>query len=107
MPRSPIDYHVINAIMYGADLFTDMLTYLNGPDSLWHIEYKRNLQTAEVFAALQRLVHDGLVEVHLVNQEEDDLVGCGEGVWPANADLGEMFFDTTGRGRVVYLNWDG
>ena len=105
MRRSPIDYHVLDAVMMGADLYADMVTYLNGADSLWRIEHDRPLQSAEVFASLQRLVRDGFVEVQLLDQVENDFVSCGEGVWPNN-DLAEMFFEVTGRGRVVFLNWE-
>ncbi len=106
MPRSPVDYHVLDAILHDADLYDDILRYLNESEFSWHAEYGRILQPVEVQVALLRLVQDGLVEVSLIDPVENDFVECGERVWPADKQLSEMFFDVTGRGRVRYLNWD-
>jgi hypothetical protein len=106
MARSQIDFHVLDAIAFGADLYEDIIKHLNEAVTGWRAEHGRTIQPAEVHAALLRLVHDGLVEVHLLDVAENDIVGCGEGVWPADKQLAEMFFDMTGRGRVRYLNWD-
>jgi len=106
MARSLLDYHVLNAIVNDCDLYEDMLRYLNESEFSWHAEYGRTLQPVEVQVALLRLVQDGLVEVSLIDPVENDIVDCGERVWPADKQLSEMFFDLTGRGRVLYLNWD-
>ncbi len=106
MARSLLDYHVLNAIINDCDLYEDMMRYLNESEFSWHAEYGRTLQPVEVQVALLRLVQDGLVEVSLIDPVENDFVDCGERVWPADKQLSEMFFDLTGRGRVLYLNWD-
>jgi hypothetical protein len=106
MPRAPLDFHVLDAIAFGADLYEDIIRHLNEAVTGWRAEYGRSIQPAEVHAALQRLVRDGLVEVELLDTTENDFVECGEGVWPVDRQLDEMFFDMTGRGRVRYLNWD-
>lgn len=107
MPRSSLDYHVLDAILHDADLYDDILKYLNESEFSWHAEYGRTLQPIEVQVALLRLVQHGLVEIRVIDPVENDFVDCGERVWPADRQLSEMFFDATGRGRVLYLNWDG
>jgi hypothetical protein len=106
MARSHLDYHVLDAIINDCDLYEDMMHFLNESEFSWHAEYGRTLQPVEVQVALLRLVQEGLVEVSLIDPVENDIVECGERVWPADKQLSEMFFDLTGRGRVLYLNWD-
>jgi hypothetical protein len=106
MSRAPLDFHVLDAIANDADLYDDILKHLNDESTGWRAETGRPVQGAEVHAALLRLVRDHLVEVHLVDTAKNDFVGCGEGVWPPNTSLADMFFDLTGRGRVLYLNWE-
>ncbi len=106
MARSQLDYHVLNAIVFDADLYEDILKYLNESEISWRAETGRTVQPVEVQVALLRLVQAGLVEVHLIDPVENDFVDCGERVWPADKQITEMFFELTGRGRVLYLNWD-
>lgn len=106
MRRAQLDFHVLDAIGNDADLYDDILKHLNDPVTGWRAENGRQIQGAEVHAALLRLVRDGLVEVHIVDVAKNDLMDCGEGVWPPDCSLAEMFFDMTGRGRVLYLNWE-
>lgn len=105
MPRSPIDFFVLDAIAFDAEQLDDIVKYLNEPDSDWRDRFERLIQPIEVQAALMRLVKDGSVEVHVFDTTANDYLSCGEGVWPAR-HLNEMFFDLTGRGRVLYLNLD-
>lgn len=106
MARSHLDYHVLNAIINDCDLYEDMMRFLNESELSWHAEYGRTLQPVEVQVALLLLVQEGLVEVSRIDPVENDFVDCGERVGPADRQLSEMFFDLTGRGRVLYLNWD-
>ncbi len=105
MPRSPIDYYVLDAICFDAEQLDDMVAFLNESDSEWRSRFERSIQRPEVLAALMRLVRDGLIAVAVPDPAGEDLEVCGEGVWPARP-IGEMFFDLTGRGQVLYLNWD-
>ena len=105
MARQPIDYFILDAISFDAEQLDDMVAFLSNPDSDWMFRFERPPQRLEVQAALMRLVKDGSVEVHVPDGTGDDLVECGVGVWPARP-VTEMYFDMTGRGRVLYLNWD-
>lgn len=104
MPRQPLDYYVLDAISFEAEQFDDILKFLNEPESEWLYRYERTLQSIEVQGALMRLVKDGAVAVKVVD-DQGAFVDCGEGVWPTRP-WADMYFELTGRGDVLYLNWD-
>jgi hypothetical protein len=104
MARSLIDYFVIEAICFDVEQLDDIVAYLNGEDSEWQDRSERPALRPEVLAALMRLVRDKLVTVHLENANGEFVEGR-EGVWPARP-IAEMYFALTGRGQVVFLNWD-
>ncbi|MEO8451202.1 MAG: hypothetical protein ABI647_15500 [Gemmatimonadota bacterium] len=105
MARQQLDYRILDAIAFDAERHDDIVKYLNDPATSWRAEHGPPIQPAEVHAALVRLVNDGMIEVHLIDYEKDDFVGVGERIWPPK-QLAEMYFDLTGRGRLLYLNWD-
>lgn len=102
--RQPLDYFVLDALSFDEEQFDQIVAYLNDAESEWRHRYERVVQRPEVLASLMRLVKDGLVVVQL-----DEHIAEGtdprEGVWP-DKPLTEMYFNITGRGEVLYLNWD-
>jgi hypothetical protein len=106
MPRAAIDLFVLDAIAFDADTYEAILEYLNDKVTGRQDEHGGPIHPVEVQTALLRLVRDGFVEVSLFESPTVGHVGCGERIWPPNRELAEMWFDLTGRGRVLYLNWD-
>lgn len=106
MTRSRLDYFVLDAISFDAEQLDQIVEFLNDPESAWAAETDdQKVHSTEIQAALMRLVKDKLIFVLYFDPAANDFIHCDEGVWPPKP-IAELYFDHTGRGRVLYLNWD-
>ncbi len=104
-PRATLDGFVLDAIGWDAEQVPDIVKFLNESDSEWMSRFERPVQQPEVLAALMRLVKDGAVLIRFFDEEANDYVAGPVGIWPEML-YADMYFDLTGRGQVLFLNWD-
>jgi hypothetical protein len=59
---------------------------------------------SHLIATLRRLVQERLVEACTIPGDKVELVSAGQGVWPP-ASTEDLWFQITGRGRMVHETW--
>jgi len=106
MARNSMDLFVLDTLADDIEALEDILRSINHPDIGWQTQHGGPIGRPDVHQALLRLVQEGFVEVSVFDPGTKALVAVGENRWPTNADLSDLWFRITERGRLLHSNWE-
>ena len=106
MDREPIDLYALDALADDIEGFEDVVRLANHPKLGWQRLYGGPIPADELFAALQRLVADELVEPLTLDAKGTTLLPLDSSAWMAGEDPTDLWFRITSKGRTIHAAWE-